>query len=157
MKITICLSILLWTLWKFRPPRRRNYSLLMNASPQIFKCTSSLIFSFLKSTYVMTQFNELVQHILSQDIIKQHYGLIGIRKILSVADNPPIQSVIDAGLVPRMIEYVKQTEYPQLQLEATWALTNVASGTTIQCQSIIDKGGIPLFVDLLTSNNVGIV
>jgi importin subunit alpha-1 len=129
----------------------------MNASPQIFKCTSSLIFSFLKSTYVMTQFNELVQHILSQDIIKQHYGLIGIRKILSVADNPPIQSVIDAGLVPRMIEYVKQTEYPQLQLEATWALTNVASGTTIQCQSIIDKGGIPLFVDLLTSNNVGIV
>jgi hypothetical protein len=56
-----------------------------------------------------------------------------------------------------MIEYVKQIDYPQLQLEATWALTNVASGTTIQCQSIIDKGGIPLFVDLLTSNNVGII
>jgi importin subunit alpha-1 len=105
----------------------------------------------------MTQFNELVHNILDQDIIKQHYGLIGIRKILSVADNPPIQPVIDSGLVPRMIEYVKQIDYPQLQLEATWALTNVASGTTIQCQSIIDKGGIPLFVDLLTSNNVGII
>jgi hypothetical protein len=56
-----------------------------------------------------------------------------------------------------MIEYVKQQEFPQLQLEATWALTNVASGTTIQCQSIIDKGGIPLFVELLKSSNVGIV
>lgn len=83
--------------------------------------------------------------------------MIGVRKILSIAENPPIQAVIDAGLVPRMIEYVKQSEYPQLQLEATWALTNVASGTTIQCQSIIDKGGIPLFVELLKSNNSGIV
>jgi len=56
-----------------------------------------------------------------------------------------------------MIEYVKQTNYPQLQLEATWALTNVASGTTVQCQSIIEKGGINLFVELLKSPNMGIV
>jgi hypothetical protein len=33
----------------------------------------------------------------------------------------------------------------------------VASGTNVQCQSIIDKGGIPLFVDLLRSENMGIV
>lgn len=92
-----------------------------------------------------------MQSITSDDILRQHYGLIGIRKILSIAENPPIQPVIDAGLVPKMIEYVKQTEYPQLQLEATWALTNVASGNSIQCQSIVDKGGIPLFVQLLKS------
>lgn len=83
--------------------------------------------------------------------------MIGVRKILSIADSPPIQAIIDAGLVPRMIEYVKQSEYPQLQLEATWALTNVASGTSIQCQSIIDKGGIPLFINLLRSSNPGIL
>lgn len=94
----------------------------------------------------MEMFPDLIAAINDQNVLKQHYGMIGIRKILSVAENPPIQAVIDAGLVPRMIEYVKQTEYPQLQLEATWALTNVASGTTVQCQSIIDKGGIPLFV-----------
>lgn len=94
----------------------------------------------------MDVFGDLISAIGEADIVRQHYGMIGVRKILSIAESPPIQAVIDAGLVPRMIEYVKQQEYPQLQLEATWALTNVASGTTIQCQSIIDKGGIPLFV-----------
>jgi importin subunit alpha-6/7 len=105
----------------------------------------------------MEVFPDLISSISDPDPIKQHYGMIGVRKILSIAEAPPIQAVIDAGLVPKMIEYVKQQEFPQLQLEATWALTNVASGTTIQCQSIIDKGGIPLFVELLRSQNAGIV
>ena len=105
----------------------------------------------------MDIFGDLIAAINDPNVLKQHYGLIGIRKILSVADNPPIQSVIDAGLVPRMIEYVKQNDYPQLQLEATWALTNVASGTSVQCQCSIDKGGILLFVELLKSNNAGIL
>lgn len=105
----------------------------------------------------MDIFADLISAINEGDILNQHYGMIGIRKILSIAENPPIQAVIDAGLIPKMIGYVKQMEYPQLQLEATWALTNVASGTTIQCQSIIDKGGIPLFVELLKSSNMGIV
>jgi len=68
------------------------------------------------STYTMENFNELLQSFMSDDVLRQHYGLIGIRKILSIADNPPIQPIIDAGLVPKMIEYIKQTEYPQLQL-----------------------------------------
>lgn len=64
----------------------------------------------------MKNFQELLASINHLDILKQHYGLIGVRKILSIADNPPIQAIIDAGLVPKMIEYVKQNEYPQLQL-----------------------------------------
>jgi len=116
------------------------------------------LFSFLRASYSMDNFANLIQAVNNNDdILEQHRGMIGIRKILSIAENPPIQSIIDAGLIPKMITYVKQSEFPQLQLEATWALTNVASGTTIQCQSIIDKGGIPLFVDLLKSTNMGIV
>ena len=56
-----------------------------------------------------------------------------------------------------MIEYLKQEEYPQLQLEASWALCNIASGTEIQCQSIADRGDIPLFSKLLLSKNVHLV
>lgn len=50
------------------------------------------------------------------DIIKQHYGIICIRKILTHKKNPPIQQVIDAGLIPKLIAYAKQTDYPQMQL-----------------------------------------
>lgn len=64
----------------------------------------------------MDIFSDLNAAINEGNIINQHYGMIGIRKILSIAENPPIQAVIDAGLIPKMIAYVKQTEYPQLQL-----------------------------------------
>lgn len=59
-----------------------------------------------------------------------HYGVIGIRKVLSV-EVPPIQPIIDANLISPLIEFMKATQYPHLQLEAAWALTNVASGTSI--------------------------
>jgi hypothetical protein len=50
------------------------------------------------------------------DILKQHYGVIKIRKLLTQKGNPPIQQVIDAGLIPKLIAYAKQSDYPQLQL-----------------------------------------
>jgi hypothetical protein len=62
-----------------------------------------------------------------------------------------VQPIIDANLVPRLITFMSDDSFPHLQLESAWALTNVASGTSIQTQAIIDKGGIPLFVKLLES------
>jgi hypothetical protein len=64
----------------------------------------------------MDNFTDLINYISDSNILNQHNGMIGVRKILSIAENPPIQAVIDAGLVPKMIEYIKQQEYPQLQL-----------------------------------------
>ncbi|CAD8065921.1 unnamed protein product [Paramecium sonneborni] len=104
-----------------------------------------------KRQFSFEDFPEVLQKIFSTDILQLHYGVTGLRKMLSVESGAPIQQVIDANLVPKLIDIIQKEQIPQLVLEAAWALTNVASGTTQQTQSIIDKGGIYLFVKLLSS------
>jgi hypothetical protein len=60
----------------------------------------------------MDEFLDLNRDIKDVDILRQHRGVIGIRKIISIKNN----SSIEAGLIPNMIEFIKQEEYPQLQL-----------------------------------------
>ncbi len=66
----------------------------------------------------------------SSDITDKHHGIIGIRKIMSINNSPHINLLVDNNLVPYLMEYIYQNIYPQLQLEAAWILTNVASGPT---------------------------
>lgn len=114
----------------------------------------ALIDQWLKKNYDVSELLQLVEAANSNDRAKQHYGVIGLRKILSNEQGPPIQAVIDANMVPRLIQFMQNEKEAHLQLEAAWALTNVASGTTPQTQSIIDKGGIPCFIKLLRANRI---
>lgn len=75
------------------------------------------------------------------------------RKLLSRGKNPPIQEVIDCGVVPTFVNYLRLDDQPNLQFESAWVLTNIASGSSLQTKVVIDNGGIPIFVRLLGSTS----
>ena len=70
------------------------------------------------------------------------------RKLLSIKRSPPIDEVIQSGVVPRLVELLS---VPDLQLEAAWCLTNIASGTAKHTAAVIENGVVPTFVELLQS------
>merc|ERR1719426_205068 len=72
---------------------------------------------------------------------------------LEPKQNPPIQEVIAAGVVPRFVQSLQDTARPDLQFEAAWVLTNIASGTAEQTRAVVEQGALPIFVQLLQSPN----
>lgn len=75
--------------------------------------------------------------------------------MLSKERNPPIESVINAGILPHFIRLLNDTE-EEMQFEAAWVLTNVASGNSEQTMAVVRAGAIEPFVKLLTSTNTNV-
>jgi len=90
----------------------------------------------------------------SDDTNAQLEGTTHFRKLLSIERNPPIDLVIKLGLVPRFIQFLVYGQHTKLKFESAWALTNIASGTSDQTATLVQLGGIPVFVNLLKDSDV---
>ena len=97
--------------------------------------------------------SRMVAGVMGNDPTVQTEFTTQFRRLLSIEKNPPIQQVIDSGVVPRFIEFLQRDDSPALQFEAAWALTNIASGTSDNTQVVIEYGAVPIFVRLLSSPN----
>ena len=73
------------------------------------------------------------------------------RKVLSIEKQPPIQTVIDVGIMPFLVSFLQNENEPTLQFEAAWALTNIASGSAEHTQFVIQSGAVPILIALLRS------
>ena len=73
----------------------------------------------------------MVDGLASEDAAKRQEATVAIRKLLSVELSPPIDDVIQSGVVPRLVELLHAKESHQQQFEAAWALTNIASGELV--------------------------
>eukprot|EP00534_Pseudo-nitzschia_fraudulenta_P000192 CAMPEP_0201130488 /NCGR_PEP_ID=MMETSP0850-20130426/39999_1 /ASSEMBLY_ACC=CAM_ASM_000622 /TAXON_ID=183588 /ORGANISM="Pseudo-nitzschia fraudulenta, Strain WWA7" /LENGTH=556 /DNA_ID=CAMNT_0047400257 /DNA_START=86 /DNA_END=1756 /DNA_ORIENTATION=- len=101
----------------------------------------------------LEQLPAMVQGVMGDDPAVQTECTTQFRRLLSIEKNPPIQNVIDAGVVPRFVEFLQRDDNPALQFEAAWALTNIASGTSDHTKVVMEVGAVPIFVRLLLSPN----
>merc|ERR1719170_21718 len=101
----------------------------------------------------LTNIDQLVSKLHSNDPNDRLQATIEFRRMLSVEDSPPIQDVINSGVVPRLMEFLSYNNEEKLQFEAAWTITNIASGTTSHTRCVVQHGGIPAFVKLLSSPN----
>jgi len=93
----------------------------------------------------------IVSKLHSEDAVQHLEAVTEFRKLLSIEKNPPIQKIIDTGIVPRLVQMLTFQQNETVQFEAAWTLTNIASGTTQHTQHVIDHGAVQMFIFLLSS------
>lgn len=76
-----------------------------------------------------------------------------LRKLLSTELRPPIQALIEAGGLRPLVARLTDAS-PAVQLEAAWALTNAASGSSVETLAIVEAGALEALFNVLGSPNI---
>ncbi|OQS01219.1 importin subunit alpha [Achlya hypogyna] len=89
----------------------------------------------------------------SQDSTVQMEAAKKLRLLLSSERDLLIRQMLEKNWTPRLISWLKLKDHPLLQVEALWALTNIAAGATDNTSVLLNNGVIPTLVSLLDSPN----
>jgi importin subunit alpha-1 len=92
----------------------------------------------------------LAEQIRGDDPILQLDAVTKIRKLLTLENTPPVQQVLALNILHRVVHFLA-SESPELQFEAAWTLTNIASGSSPETRAVVDADAVRHLVALLRS------
>ncbi|CAH2056075.1 unnamed protein product, partial [Iphiclides podalirius] len=106
-----------------------------------------------KETEIPTP-EEIVQGLKSSVLSVKISSARAARRMLSQEKNPPITIMVNAGVIKPLVEALDRDDCQDLQFEAAWAITNIASGTHDHTMAVINGGAIPKLVSLLARGGI---
>jgi len=98
-------------------------------------------------------FTSIVQSAQSTNPEERLITIKSVRKLLSSITNPPIDELIQSGILPVLVHCLADDQHSAIQFEVAWALTNIASGNSEQTSAVVKSGAVPIFIKLLESEN----
>ncbi|KAG8477623.1 hypothetical protein CXB51_030407 [Gossypium anomalum] len=116
------------TTWSRSEKTREKRTFLKNAAKDFSLNSSNRSNSNCSLQPLLESLPAMVAGVWSDDRNMQLEATTQFRKLLSI------------GVVPRFVEFLNRDDFPQLQFEAAWALTNIASGTSDNTRVVIDHG-----------------
>jgi len=83
---------------------------------------------------------------------QQQHAAAACRRLLTRPVDPPVQSVIDAELLPCFVRLLATSSNQEVRVNAAWVITNIAAGSRAQTLEVFDSGALPVLVSLLNTN-----
>jgi importin subunit alpha-6/7 len=107
-----------------------------------------------KRVYTVADIPTLLAGLQSSEVSVQVDCVRGFRRLLSLEKHAPVKQCINCGAVPFFVQFLQRHENTELQFEAAWVLTNIASSE--ETEVIVKYDAIPHLVNLLLSPNADI-
>ncbi|XP_046448995.1 importin subunit alpha-1-like isoform X2 [Daphnia pulex] len=106
----------------------------------------------LKCMAAAKSIEDIVNGINSGDVNKEITATNAIRKFLSEEHNPAlIRILINANVVPKLVEFLSRVKNAELQLESARTLTTIVLCRSFQVQAVVSAGAIAGFMSMLSS------
>ena len=61
---------------------------------------------------------------------------------------PPVNLVVESGVLPRLVNLLSRNDLPLLQLEVAWAISNIACAEAQYARILIDSGMCSIDLDM---------
>eukprot|EP00045_Choanoeca_perplexa_P006876 m.59937 g.59937 ORF g.59937 m.59937 type:complete len:524 (+) comp13830_c0_seq1:147-1718(+) len=97
---------------------------------------------------------QLCTQLQVQDYSVISQSIVRLREMFARAVDPPIAAACEHGCVPVIVQLLQYHDFPDVQFEAAWCLTNITSSESAHVQAVIDAGALIPLVALLSSRHL---